>query len=97
MQGCSGGSSRFSGQTRLMQRPELVKTRSATAAAGELERQRSSERKKMTGRRRMGRPRSRLFTRKGKLRRHEKRGDKNYYPTAPTPRFLEQTIKTEIR
>ena len=69
MQGCSGGSSRFSGQTRLMQRPELVKTRSATAAAAELERQRSSERKKTTGRRRMGRPRSCLFIRKGKLRR----------------------------
>ena len=70
MQGCSGGSSRFSGQTRLMQRPELVKTRSAAAAAAaELERQRSSERKKTTGRRRMGRPRSCLFIRKGKLRR----------------------------
>ena len=65
MQGCSGGSSRFSGQTRLMQRLELVKTRSVTAAAAELERQRSSERKKTTGRRRMGRPRSRLFIRKG--------------------------------
>ena len=61
MQGCSGGSSRFSGQTRLMQRPELVKTRSTTAVAAELERQGSSERKKMIGRRRMGRPRSRLF------------------------------------
>ena len=68
MQGCSGGSSRFSGQTRLMQRPELVKMRSATAAVAELERQRSSERKEMTGKRRMGRPRSRLFIRKGKLR-----------------------------
>ena len=76
MQDCSGGSSHFSGQTKLMQRPELVKMkRSATASAAELERQRSSERKRMTGRRRMGRPRSRVFIRKGKLRRHEKRGD----------------------
>ena len=48
MQSCCGGSSRFSGQIRLMQRPELVRTRrSATAAAAELERQRDSERKKM--------------------------------------------------
>ena len=66
MQDCSGGSLRFFGQTKLMQRPELVKTkRSVTASAVELERQRSSERKRMTGRRRMGRPRSRLFIRKG--------------------------------
>ena len=76
MQGCCGRVSRFSGPTRLMQRPELVKMRRyATAAAAELEQQRSSERKKMTGRRRMGRPRSHLFIRKGKLRRREKRGD----------------------
>ena len=95
MQGCSGGSSRFSGQTRLMQQPELVKTRSAMAAA-ELERQRSSERKETSGRRRMGRPRSRLFIRKGRLRWHKKRGDKNYYPAALTPRSSEHSIKTEI-
>ena len=48
MQGCSRGSSHFFGRTRLMQWQELVKTRSATAAAAELEQQRSSERKKMT-------------------------------------------------
>ena len=66
MQSCCGGSLRFSGQIRLMQRPELVRTRrSATAAAAELERQRSSKRKETTGRRRMGRPRSRLFIREG--------------------------------
>ena len=64
MQGCSGGSLRFSGQTRLMQRPELVKTRSATAVAAELERQRSSKRKETTGRR-MGRQGLRLFIREG--------------------------------
>ena len=47
MQSCCGGSSRFSGQVRLMQRPELARTRrSATAAAAELERQRESEKKK---------------------------------------------------
>ena len=66
MQDRGGGSSRFSGQTKLMQRSELVKTkRSATASAAELERQGRSKRKRMTGRRRMGRPRSRLFIRKG--------------------------------
>ena len=66
MQDCGGGSLRFSGQTKLMQRPELVKMkRSATASAAELEQQRSSEWKKMTGRRRMGRPWTRLFIRKG--------------------------------
>ena len=36
----------FSGHVRLMQRPELVKTRRSTAAAVELERQHSSERRK---------------------------------------------------
>ena len=38
----------FSGQVRLLQRPELVKTRRSAAAAVELERQCSSERRKMT-------------------------------------------------
>ena len=42
-----GGRRRFSGQVRVMQRPRLTKTRRAAAAA-ELERQRSNERKKMT-------------------------------------------------
>ena len=97
MQGCSGVSPRFSAQTRLMQRPELVKTRSATAVTAELEQQRSSERKKTTGRRRMGRPRSRLFIRKGKLRQREKRGDRVYYPAALTPRFSGWSVKAKIR
>ena len=47
MQSCCGGSSLFSGQIRLMQRPELVKTRrSAAAVAVKLlgaERQREEE------------------------------------------------------
>ena len=38
--------SRFSGQVRLMQCPELVKTRRSAAAAVELEQQHSSERRK---------------------------------------------------
>ena len=42
-----GGSSRFSGHVRLMQRPELVKTRKPAAAAAELGRQHSGERRKM--------------------------------------------------
>ena len=41
-----GGSSRFSGHVRLMQRPELVKTRRSAAAAVGLERQYSRERRK---------------------------------------------------
>ena len=44
----------LSGLTRLMQRPELVKTGRSAAAAAELEWQRGSKRKKTTGRRRMG-------------------------------------------
>ena len=48
MQGYCGGSSRFSGQIRSMQRPEVEKTRrSAAAAATELERERNRERRKM--------------------------------------------------
>ena len=98
MQGCYGGSSLFSGQTKLMQRPELVKTRrSATAAAAELERERSGERKKTTKGGEWERPRSCLFIKKGCLRRREKRGDKHYYPAAPTPRFLERSVKAKIR
>ena len=47
MQSCCGGPSCFFGQVRLMQRPELLKTReSAAAAAAKLEQQRDSERKK---------------------------------------------------
>ena len=46
MRSYCGGSSRFSGHVRLMQRPELVKTRRPAAAAVELERQYSSERRK---------------------------------------------------
>ena len=48
MQDCYGGLSRFFGQTRLMQRPELVKTRRSATAAAELERQRSNKGKKTT-------------------------------------------------
>ena len=80
MQSCCGGSSRFSGQIRLMRRPELARTRrSATAATAELERQR--ERERARGRRRMTegenrrRPRSSLFIGKGRPGRCEKRGD----------------------
>ena len=63
---CCGGTTRYSGQIRLMQRPELVRMRrSATAAAAELERQRDSERKKTTEGGEWGRPRSCLFIRKG--------------------------------
>ena len=66
MQSCCGGSSRFSGQIRLMQQPELTRTRrSATMAAAELERQRNSERKKTTEGGEWKRPRSCLFIRKG--------------------------------
>ena len=43
-----GGSSRFSGHVRLIQRPELVKTRKPAAAAAELGRQHSGERRKKT-------------------------------------------------
>ena len=44
MRSCCGDSSRFSGQIRLMQRPELAwMRRSAMAAAAELERQRERE------------------------------------------------------
>ena len=47
MRSCCGGSSRFSGHVRLMQRPELVKMREpAAAAAAELGRQHSGERRK---------------------------------------------------
>jgi len=50
--GCGGSPLRFYGPTRLMQRPKLVKMRrSAMVAAAELERQGSSKRRKMTGRR----------------------------------------------
>ena len=45
MRSYCGGSSRFSGHVRLMQRPELVKTRKPAAAA-ELGRQHSGERRK---------------------------------------------------
>ena len=41
-----GGRRRFSGHVSLMHRPELVKTRRPAAAAAELERQYSSERRK---------------------------------------------------
>ena len=47
MRSYCGGSSRFSGHVRLMQRPELVKVRKpAAAATTELERQHSGERRK---------------------------------------------------
>ena len=61
--GC-GGSSRFSGQIRSMQRPEVKKTRrSAAMAVAELERQQNSERRKMTEGGELKRPRSCLFIR----------------------------------
>ena len=44
----------LSGPTRLMQRPELVKTGRSAVAAVELEWQGGGKRKKTTGRRRMG-------------------------------------------
>ena len=66
MQSCCGSSSRFSGQIRLMQWPELTRTRrSVMAVAAELERQRSSERKKTTEGGEWERPRSCLLIRKG--------------------------------
>ena len=43
MRSYGGGSSRLSGHVRLMQRPELVKTRRPAAAAAELARQYSGE------------------------------------------------------
>ena len=46
MRSYGGVSSRFSGHVRLMQRPELVKTRKPAAAAAELGRQHSGERRK---------------------------------------------------
>ena len=46
MRSYCGGSSRFSGHVRLMQRPELVKTRRPAAAAAELGQQYSGERRK---------------------------------------------------
>ena len=48
MRSYCGGSSCFSGHVRLMQRPELVKTRKPVAAAAELGRQHSGERRKKT-------------------------------------------------
>ena len=88
--------SRFSGQVRLMQRPELVRMRrSAAAAAAELERQRSSERKKTTEGGEWKRPRSCLFIRECVNRRARKsRRPNNDYPTEQTPRFPEG-IKNE--
>jgi hypothetical protein len=65
-----------------MQRPESVKTRGSTAAA-ELERQRSSKRKKTTERGENGRPRSCLFIREGRLRRREKRGGQTSLSSGP--------------
>ena len=66
MQSCCRGLLRFSGQVRLMQRPELAKIRrSATAAAAELELQRGSERKKTTEGGEWRRLRSCLFIRRG--------------------------------
>ena len=70
-----GDPSRFSGHIRVMQQPELVKMKKpAAAAAAELGRQHSGERKKKmeatSGTRLMGRA-----TYKGKLiSEHEKRG-----------------------
>ena len=46
MRSYCGGSSRFSGHVRLMQRPKLVKTRRLAVVAAELERQYSGERRK---------------------------------------------------
>ena len=59
--GC-GGSSRFSGPTRSMQRPETVKTGSSTAAAAEPERRQEEE---DDWKEENGRPRSHLFIRRG--------------------------------
>ena len=50
-----GGRGRLSGHVRLMQRPELEKTgRPAAAAAMELERENSGERRKTSGWRLIG-------------------------------------------
>ena len=46
MRSYGGGSSRFSGHVRLMHPPEWVKTRKPAAAAAELGRQHSGERRK---------------------------------------------------
>ena len=77
MQSCCGGSSRFSGHVRLMQRPELVKTRRPAAAAAELERQYSSERRKTMERERMRRRPVAAIYKEGLISEHEKRGDRN--------------------
>ena len=56
-----------------MQGPELVKTRSATAAAAELEQRRKEVRGGRQLKKENGKgPRSRLFIRKGRLRRRKK-------------------------
>ena len=73
MQSCCGGSSRFSGQIRLMRRPELVTTRRSTAAAAvgfeELEREREVERSKRSedGERGIYRGSEKLFVRRFRM------------------------------
>ena len=94
MQSCCRVPSRFSGQVRLMQRPELEKTRkSAAAAAAELERQRNSARKKTTEEGEWERPRSHLFIRKGRLRRRKKQGDRTSLSSDPDASFFGMVSK----
>ena len=67
------GRRRFLVRIRVMQRPESMKTRGSTAAAAELEQRRKEVRGGRQLKKENGKgPRSRLFIRKGRLRRRKK-------------------------
>ena len=70
-----------------------MKTRSAAAAAAELERQRTSERKKTTEGGEWKRPRSCLFIRKRLISGREKRGDQNMVIQLPRHLDFREGIK----